>query len=211
MGNSGCFLWCWGVPKVLERWCWSPLFPGPGSGGWHLLLKAGRRGLSAVVEECLFCRIILIKADFGQAKRVNPLPSLQHMLWEASSPQKVRLSTMPCLWKAGAPAALTVPLLDGETLFTKPKSEREKEVTYIHHKSSGSAHNLTWKHNPVPWQAMKGWGFRGDSELLGSSTLSLQLLLPIPLFLILFVDPRLELPGGHHRQILAWADPHVLQ
>lgn len=125
MGNSGCFLCFWGAPKLLGRWCWSLLFPGPGNGGWHLLLKAGRRGLSAVVEECLFCWILLIKEDFGQGKRVNTLPPLQHMLWEASSPQKVRLSTMPFLWKGLLQHK--APLLDGETLFTKENQEGKKK------------------------------------------------------------------------------------
>lgn len=156
MGNSGCSLCFRGAPKVLGRWCWSPLLPGPGSGGWHLLLKAGRRGLPAVVEECLFCCILLIKADFDQGRRVNTLLPLQHMLWEASSPQKLRLSAMPFLWKG--PLQHKPPLLDGEILFTKPKSGREKEgVTTIHHKSSGSAH-LSWKHSPVPGRQWRGEG-----------------------------------------------------
>lgn len=44
-----------------------------------------------------FCWILLIKADFGQGKEVNTVSPLQPMLWEASSLQKVGLSTVPFL------------------------------------------------------------------------------------------------------------------
>lgn len=211
MGNSGCFLCLWGAPSMLGRWCWSPLFPGPGSGGWHLLLKEGRRGLSAVMEECLFCWILLIKADFGQGKEVNTVSSLQPMLWEASSLQKVRLSTMPFLWKAGTPAAQN-PTPGWWSIVHQAKIRKGETRGYSY------PPQILWKCSQPElkaqssvWQEMEGWGFRGDSELLGSSTLSLQLLLPIPLFLILFVDSSLGPPGGHHRLFLAWADSHILQ
>lgn len=100
------------------------------------------------------------------------------MVLEVCRLWKVRLSALPPMWKAGAPAAQN-PALGWWSIVHQAKISRGKRrwerkgTTYIHHRSSGSTHCLSSKlcmaQCPGVW--WRGEGLGETRCLLGSSLL----------------------------------------